>query len=87
MLPQGVHVTILADRGFGDRKLFAFLESLGFGFNIRFNILVTDERGESRPAADWVGKGGRARKLRHARLTAAADQTVGAVVCVRAKGI
>jgi len=89
VLPKDVDVTILADRGFGDRKLFAFLDSLGFGFNIRFraNILVTDEHGESRPAADWVGKGGRARKIRHARLTADADQTVGAVVCVHAKGM
>ena len=89
VLPEGVHVTILADRGFGDRKLFAFLKALGFGFIIRFraNIRVTDARGEGRPAADWVGKGGRARKLRDARLTAAADETVGAVVCVRAKGM
>ena len=31
VLPPGVAVTILADRGFGDRKLFAFLDELGFG--------------------------------------------------------
>ena len=32
LLPEGVAVTILADRGFGDVKLFEFLESLGFRY-------------------------------------------------------
>ena len=87
-LPAGCRVTILADRGFGDQKLFAFLGTLGFGYVIRFrgNILVTDAEGETRPAAEWVGKGGRARKLRGARVTAQGRQ-VGAVVCVHAKGM
>ena len=60
-------MTILADRGFGDQKLFAFLGELGFGYVIPFrgNIGVTAEHGETKPAAAWVGKGGRARKLRH----------------------
>jgi hypothetical protein len=68
VLPPGIAVTILADRGFGDHKLFAFLENLGFGQVIRFrgNIRVADAGGATRPAADWVGKGGRARKLRDA---------------------
>ncbi len=30
VLPECVAVTILADRGFGDTKLFDFLETLGF---------------------------------------------------------
>jgi hypothetical protein len=87
-LPQGCRVTILADRGFGDQKLFAFLAELGFGYVIRFrgNIHVTAADGETRPAAEWVGKGGRARKLRDARVTAQGRQ-VGAVVCVHAKGM
>jgi hypothetical protein len=60
ILPEGVAVTILADRGFGDVKLFEFLDSLGFGYVIRFrgNIHVTAADGETRLAADWVGKGG-----------------------------
>ena len=87
-LPAGCRVTILADRGFGDQKLFAFLGTLGFGYVIRFrgNIRVADAEGETRPAAEWVGKGGRARKLRDARVTAQGRQ-VGAVVCVHAKGM
>ncbi|MBU3891087.1 transposase, partial [Methylosinus sp. KRF6] len=35
-LPEGTKVTILADRGFGDVKLFRFLEEMGFGYVIRF---------------------------------------------------
>jgi hypothetical protein len=87
-IPPGCRVTILADRGFGDQKLFAFLGELGFGYVIRFrgNIRVAAEDGETKPAAEWVGKGGRARKLRHARVTAQGRQ-VGAVVCVQAKGM
>ena len=87
-LPAGCRVTILADRGFGDQKLFAFLAELGFGYVIRFrgNIRVTAEDGEARPAAEWVGKSGRARKLRLARVTAQGQQ-VGAVVCVHAQGM
>jgi len=61
LLPEGVAVTVLADRGFGDVKLFEFLESLGFRYVIRFRgaIHVTAAEGETRLAADWVGKDGR----------------------------
>jgi hypothetical protein len=88
LVPARCRVTILADRGFGDQKLFAFLGELGFGYVVRFrgNIHVTDADGRTKPAAEWVGKGGRARKLRDARVTAKGQQ-VGAVVCVHAKGM
>jgi hypothetical protein len=88
LVPAGCRVTILADRGFGDQKLFAFLGKLGFDYVIRFrgNIQVADAGGLTRPAAEWVGKGGRARKLRDASVTAKGQQ-VGAVVCVHAKGM
>jgi hypothetical protein len=88
LLPEGVAATILADRGFGDVKLFEFLEELGFQYVIRFrgDIRVSAADGETRLAADWVGKGGRARKLRDAEVSAA-RQKVGAVVCVKAAGM
>jgi hypothetical protein len=88
LMPLGCRVTILADRGFGDQKLFAFLDELGFNYVIRFrgNIGVTASDGLTRPAAEWVGKSGRARKLRDARVTAK-GQLVGAVVCVHAKAM
>ena len=87
-LPEDVVVTILADRGFGDVKLFEFLDSLRFRYVIRFrgDIHVSAADGETRLAADWVGKGGRARRLRDAEVTAA-RQKVGAVVCVKAVGM
>src|ERR1019366_7896147 len=74
--PPGCRVTILADRGFGDQKLFGFLTELGLGYVIRFrgNIRVADATGETRPAAGWVGQSGRARKLRLARVTAEGRQ-------------
>jgi hypothetical protein len=88
LVPSGCRVVILADRGFGDQKLFAFLGELGFDYVIRFrgNIGVTNADGQTRPAAEWVGKGGRACKLRDARVTAKGQQ-VGAVACVHAKGM
>jgi hypothetical protein len=88
LLPGGVRATILADRGFGDVKLFEFLENLGFQYVIRFrgNVHVTAADGETRLAADWVDKGGRTRKLRDAEISAARQQ-VGAVVCVKAAGM
>jgi hypothetical protein len=86
VLPEGVAVTILADRGFGDTKLFDFLDTLGFAYVIRFrgNIHVSAADGQTRPAAAWVGKGGRAHKLRDAEVTAGRHK-VGAVVCVKAR--
>ncbi len=86
LAPAGCRITILADRGFGDQKLFGFLAELGFGYVIRFrgNIQVADAEGTTKPAAEWVGKGGRARELTDARVTAKGRQ-VGAVVCVHAK--
>ncbi len=87
VLPAGVRVRIVADRGFGDQKLYRMLtDELKFDFVIRFrgNIKVTAADGEARPAAEWVGAGGRARVLRGATVTAAGCP-VATVVCVQAK--
>ena len=89
VLPAGVRVCIVADRGFGDQKLYRMLaEDLKFDFVIRFraNIEVTTAEGETRAATDWVGATGRARTLRGAAVTAHACP-VAAVVCVQAKGM
>jgi len=87
VLPAAVRVRIVADRGFGDHKLYRVLtEELKFDFIIRFrgNIKVTAADGQARPAAEWVAAGGRARVLRGATVTAA-GYPVAVVVCVRAK--
>jgi hypothetical protein len=85
ILPPQVKVRIIADRGFGDHKLYRLLtEQLHFDYVIRFrgNITVTAADGETRTAAAWVRPGGRARILRGATVTAERHE-VGSVVCVR----
>ena len=88
VLPADVKVTILADRGFADTKLFGFLDELDLGYVIRLkgNTKVSAADGPTRPAGEWVGQDGRARKLRDAAVTEA-QCPVGAVVCVHAKGM
>jgi hypothetical protein len=85
VLPEGVRVTVVADRGFTDSTLFVFLkQELGFDYIIRFraNLYVEDPRGEVRKAAEWVGRKGRMRVLRNARVTAQRTG-VPVVVCVQ----
>jgi hypothetical protein len=88
VLPAGVKVTVLADRGFGDRKLYALLKHLGFDFVIRFrgDVHVESGDGEVRPAGDWVPSNGRIRQLRNARVTTDRYE-VDLVVCVKAHGM
>lgn len=88
-LPADTKVCIVADRGFGDQKLYRVLsEELRFDYVIRFrgNIQVTAANGERRTAAAWVGTGGRARVLRDALVTAECYQ-VGSVLCVQDKAM
>jgi hypothetical protein len=88
VLPPGVKVTILADRGFGDQHLYAHLTDLGFDFIIRFRGVVTVQSrdGEVRPATDWVPPNGKTRHLQDARVTT--DRyPVDSVVCVKARGM
>ena len=88
LLDKSVSVTLMADRGFGSQERYEHLDLLGINFVIRFrqDILVESEKGESRPAAAWVPKNGKAKILRNARVTA--DKTpVAAVVCMKAAGM
>lgn len=71
-LPDGVKVTVVGDRGFGDSALFAFLEDqLGFDYVIRFkgNILVGPVGEEQKPAKEWLYSSGRTRTLKDVELT------------------
>ncbi|MGE6764086.1 IS4 family transposase [Corallococcus interemptor] len=87
LIASEVKVTVVADRGFADAKFYALLRQLGFEYVVRFraDMLVTSEE-ETKRAAEWVPEGGRAKVLRGARVTAAMAQ-VGAVVCVKRKGM
>lgn len=87
LLRPEIRVTLLADRGFGDQKLYELLGLLGWDYVIRFRggILVEDEQGEQKPASAWVGSG-RAKMMKNARVTA--DRAaVPAVVTAHAKGM
>jgi hypothetical protein len=61
-----VKVTILADRGFADQKLYALLEELCFEYVVRFRQrnIVTSAQAERRSAAEWVPTSGHLRKLK-----------------------
>jgi hypothetical protein len=85
-VPEGVVITVLADRGFGSTRLFALMDELNFEYVIRLrgNIHVTNAKGETADAKDWVGAGGRARTLRGATVTEQHFK-VPTVVCVQAK--
>ena len=78
---------IVADRGFGDQKLYRVLtEELCFDYVIRFrgNIAVTATTAKPAPPPPGSRQGGRARVLRGATVTA--DRyPVGTVVCVQDK--
>lgn len=88
VVPEGVGVIVLADRGFGDQKFYALLEQLKFDYVVRFRqcIQVMDEHGEKKSAGEWVPETGRALRLVGARVTHD-EAPVPAVVCVKKKGM
>lgn len=88
-IAEDVGVTVVADRGFMDTKLMAFLrDTLRFDYIIRLrgNVAVTSASGEERKAAAWVGRNGQAKTLRQAKLTAH-QFTVPTVVCKQTQGM
>lgn len=87
-LPPDVNVTLLADRGFGDVKLYEFLRKFGWDYVIRFRgvIEVQSAEGEVRRACDWVPTNGQPMHLPGARVTRRRIQ-IGAVVCVHEPGM
>ena len=90
VMPCGVKVTVVADRGFGSGPMFRYPgEELGFEYVIRIrgDIYVTSAKGERRLASDWVRMNGRSRMLRGARVTDAHALEAGKVVCVHDKGM
>jgi hypothetical protein len=70
-MPEGVRVTILADRGFGDQKRYEHLRGLQFDYIIRFReaITVSDQWGNSKPAVEWLSKSGRALMIKDPAVT------------------
>lgn len=86
-LSKDVAITLLADRGFGDQKLYDYLSFLGWDFVIRFRgcIVVENAAGEARPAKEWVPANGRATILRDVRVTKNRTRVPAVVVVHAAK--
>ena len=87
LIPEDVKVTILADRGFCDIKLFEFLtKELNFDYSIRIrsNILVENKQGESKSAKNWVSPTGRTKTIREAKITHE-KYNIPTIVCVQDK--
>jgi len=87
-LAEDVKITLLADRGYGDQKLYRFLQTLGWDFVIRFRgaIQVEDADGTRKSANAWVPESGRATMIRSARVTRTRAE-VPAVVVVHARNM
>lgn len=72
VLPASVKVTLVADRGFADRKFFKFLEeTLQFNYIIRIksNTTITTSKGISSKASECIEKNGRAKSMKEVTLT------------------
>lgn len=78
-VPEGVRVTVTADRGFADQKLFSFLKTLGFDYVIRLSRTTTicSASLEGRAAWRWLKPHGRL--FRMADVTVTQDHTPVAV--------
>lgn len=86
-LESNIKVTIVADRGFGDIKLFEELtNSLNFEYVIRIkdNIWITDSNNVQKKAKDWLIKGGRIQVLKDALITDS-DYKVSMFLCTKQK--
>ena len=87
-LDPDVGVELLADRGFGDQKLYELLMLYGWDFHIRFrgNIRVQNADGQARSANEWALPTGRALMIRDAKVTDDGFE-VPAVVVVKARAM
>jgi hypothetical protein len=87
LLPEAIGVTLLADRGFGDQKLYELLGTLGWSYAIRFRqVIKVTHAGRTLPAGDCLPINGHAKMLRDVLVTD--DQTsIPAVVLKHQKGM
>lgn len=83
-VPGDVRVTVVADRGFGDSKLYRLHGEIGFDNLIRSRgvIAVESAEGEVRKGRDWVGASGRITVLKEAKVTVRREP-VPVMICVR----
>ncbi len=88
-MPEGVQVTVLADRGFGDTAFYAGLEELGFDYVVRFRgciHMVTEQESTAKPAHEYLAADGAAVRYDNVFLTLR-ECPVPAVVTVHDTGM
>lgn len=85
IIPSGVKIIVLGDRGFGSAELYAHHNLQGLGHVLRFrgNISVTCD-GVTKLARDWISPGGRARIMRNVTVTHH-KVPIDAFVCIHGK--
>jgi hypothetical protein len=86
-LPEGVAVTIVADRGFSDTALYDFIKGdLGFDYIIgmKSNIYVGHPNEDQHQVKDFLLPTGRARTLTNRDVTAQRKR-VNKIICVKKK--
>jgi hypothetical protein len=88
VLPAGVTVTLLADRGFADQKFFRFLdEELGFKYVIRIKSNTTIiYKNVKNKAVNWLKPDGRSLGLKKAFITLT-EYPIEQFVAVKDKGM
>jgi hypothetical protein len=88
VLPDGVKVTLLADRGFADQKFFRFLDAeLGFKYIIRIKSNTTIvHKGIKNKAGNWLKPDGRSLGLKKAFITLT-EYPIKQFVAVKDKGM
>ena len=88
LVPEGVRVTLVADRGFGDHKLYKLLsDDLHWDYIIRFRQAIhVTLKGETRTAKKWLNPSGRAKRLLKVAVTHF-KAPIPAVVLVHAKNM
>lgn len=72
VIPSDVSVTVVADRGFADKKFLRFIEEdLTFNYIIRIksNTTITTKVGVSQKASHWLSDTGKAQKLKNVAVT------------------
>lgn len=72
VISDNVDVTVVADRGFADKKFLEFLDStLKFNYIIRIksNTTITTNKGVSKKASEWLDATGRAKSMKAISLT------------------
>lgn len=86
VLPSTVNrALILCDRGFSDAARWEMVHNLGFDFitRIRAPLVVTDEKGRGKTAAEWLAPTGKATTLRNVKVSKSASR-VASFVAVKA---